>query len=175
MKRPENFEKIDNTKINVKGQDILIDFDHQFNNRIFVFQSGGTNLWSNVVMYDFNFSDDTYDIKICLLGDGDNGWYYRKGGLIPYVMFKTIDAFKEFIEITMENVFANTDLVLQEQNDSQTIIQSPHTILHKVVSSDNRTTYDVVNTGNDWTCTCKAFQYSKEAIPTCKHIKQIKK
>jgi hypothetical protein len=50
-------------------------------------------------------------------------------------------------------------------------------ISHKVVNSDGNTTYDVIdmNDGTSvWTCTCKAFQYSKELIPTCKHIKQIK-
>ena len=33
--------------------------------------------------------------------------------------------------------------------------------------------YIVEIKNNNWSCTCKAFEYSKETPPNCKHIKRV--
>lgn len=178
MKRPENFEKIDNIKISVDGNIVLCDYDNFTGNKIFIFENNETNTWENVVLYEFDFENNQYSIKIVELGCGDDGWYYRKNVDIPISLFKSLDLFTEFIEITMENVFQNVDLDILGVNQGKTKAPIKVPIVHKVMSSDGTGHYDVTNLNDGtgvWTCSCKAFQYSKELIPTCKHIKLIKK
>ena len=51
-------------------------------------------------------------------------------------------------------------------------------IIHSVASQSGpnllyEVTENVLGT-SDWSCTCPAYQYSKELPQTCKHIKQLK-
>jgi hypothetical protein len=45
----------------------------------------------------------------------------------------------------------------------------------EVPSSNGKSTYTVTVTPGTWErhCTCKAFEFSKERFPTCKHIERV--
>lgn len=176
MKRPENFEKIDGTTINVEGERVKIDLSN-VNDNIFLFQNGHGNNWNNCILLEMDYPKNEYNIKICNIGMGDEGWYLNRECDLSVKDFQTIDTFTNWLSKTIKTIAEMTNLERVEQNYSTTIIRDTLPIVHSVTSSDGTKTYQVTDCNDGtgiWTCSCKAFVYSKQNPPTCKHIQLIK-
>lgn len=171
MRKPENFHKIDNEIVKVGSVSCKIDESKQ---GFFVF---GDN-WSNVVLFEMDWDNDQYNIKICLVGEGTDGWYLHEKLPIPKSLMRTLERFKEFVVTNMLNVAGSVDLTDETPNNvGVTELSSPE-IKHTVASSSGpNITYEVTeNVGGIkdlWSCTCPAYQYSKAMPQTCKHIIQL--
>ena len=174
MRKPENFHKIDNQTVTIGSQVVMIDVCKE---GFFVTQNGGNNHWNNVILFEMNWEKDQYNIKICVLGEGTDGWYLHEKLPIPKSLMRTISSFKEFVVANMVDVTAHVDLTnIEPYMTGETNIDAVE-IKHNVQSSSGPITYIVTeNTGGiagEWACTCPAYQYSKETPQTCKHIKSI--
>ncbi len=175
MRKPENFYKIDNETITIGSQPVTIDVSKE---GFFVTQCGGLNHWNNVVLFEMDWEKDQYSIKICVLGEGTDGWYLHEKLPIPKSLMRTISSFKEFVIVNMVDVAANVDLTNVEPNLAGETQLDAVEKKHNVPSSSGpNVTYEVTeNVGGIadlWSCTCPAYQYSKEIPQTCKHIKSI--
>ena len=177
MKKPTNFSKIDREVIKVGNTAVVIDIT---NNGFFVFKNGDAKSdWENCVLFEMDWESEKYNIKICLIGEGTDGWYLHQGLPIPKDLIQTSELFKEFVVTNMLGVASSVDLTDTTPNMAGVTELNTPEIKHTVASSSGpNVTYEVTENVSGikdlWTCTCKAFQYSKEAIPTCKHIKLIK-
>ena len=175
MKKPQNFQKIDNEVLKIKNQSIRIDV---CNEGFFVFQdNSGPETWTNAVLFEMNWENNTYNVKICVLGEGLEGWYLHSGLPIPKSLMRTVNSFKEFVQVNMLDVAAHVDLTNTAPNTAGETELDAAEISHTVASSSGPTSYIVTeNVGGisgEWSCTCPAYQYSKELPQTCKHIKSI--
>jgi hypothetical protein len=176
MRKPENFYKIDNETITIGSQPVTIDVSKE---GFFVTQCGGLNHWNNVVLFEMDWEKDQYNIKICVLGEGTDGWYLHEKLPIPKSLMRTISSFKEFVIVNMVDVASNVDLTNIEPDMAGITNIDVVEVKHNVMSSSGPNTSYIVteNTGGIadlWGCTCPAFMYSKETPQTCKHIKQLK-
>jgi hypothetical protein len=174
MRKPENFHKIDNQTVKIGSQIVMIDVCKE---GFFVTQNSGNNHWNNVILFEMDWEKDQYNIKICVLGEGTDGWYLHEKLPIPKSLMRTISSFKEFVVANMVDVTAHVDLTnIEPYMAGETNIDAVE-IKHNVQSSSGPITYIVTeNTGGiagEWACTCPAYQYSKETPQTCKHIKSI--
>lgn len=174
MRKPENFHKIDNQTVTIGSQVVMIDVSKE---GFFVTQNGGNNHWNNVILFEMNWEKDQYNVKICVLGEGTDGWYLHEKLPIPKSLMRTISSFKEFVVANMVDVTAHVDLTnIEPYMAGETNIDAVE-IKHNVQSSSGPITYIVTeNTGGiagEWACTCPAYQYSKETPQICKHIKSI--
>lgn len=172
MKQPENFYKIDNERLLIGRQKVTIDVSKD---GFFITAESG---WNNVVLFEMDWEKEKYNVKICILGEGTDGWYIHKNITIPKTLMKTMDQFKEFIKMNMIDVTKKTDLTDTTPNAGGVTIIDVIETKHSVPSSSGpNVTYEVTeNAGgikDEWTCTCPAFQYSKSMPQTCKHIKQL--
>lgn len=175
MRKPENFIKIDNETLTIGSQPVMIDVSKE---GFFVTQSGGANDWNNVVLFEMDWEKDQYNVKICVLGEGTDGWYLHEKLPIPKSLMKTVSSFKEFVKSNMLDVAAHVDLTNIEANLAGETELNVVEIKHNVPSSSGpNVTYVVTeNVGGIadlWSCTCPAYQYSKTIPQTCKHIKQL--
>jgi hypothetical protein len=91
MKKPENFDKIDNADIMVGSVDCVIDVSKD---GFFVFGNGVG--WNNVILFEMNWDKDQYNVKICVLGEGSDGWYLHENLPIPKSLMKTLSSFNFF-------------------------------------------------------------------------------
>ena len=174
MKKPENFNKVDNSTIKFGNTEIEIDV---CNDGFFV-QQVHEGSWKNCVLFEMNWDKNQYNVKICAIGDGPDGWNIHEGLPIPKESMLTLERFKEFVIDSMYDVANKVNLeVVQPDTMGMTDITLTE-IIHSVPSSSGpnllyQVTENVLGT-SDWTCTCPAFMYSKETPQTCKHIKQLK-
>ena len=172
MQKPQNFQKIDNEMITIGSTNCKIDVTSE---GFFVFG----NYWRNAVLFEMNWDKNEYNIKICVLGEGVDGWYIHQYLPIPKSLMKTLSSFKEFVTINMLDVASKVNLMDETPNMAGETELSAIEKIHNVPSSSGpNVTYEVTeNVGgvkDVWSCTCPAFMYSKATPQTCKHIIQIK-
>lgn len=171
MRKPENFHKIDNEIVKVGSVSCKIDETKQ---GFFVF---GDN-WNNAVLFEMDWDNDQYNVKICVLGEGIDGWYLHEKLPIPKSLMKTLERFKEFVVTNMIGVAGSVDLTDITPNMAGVTELTTPEVKHTVASSSGpNVTYEVTeNVGGIkdlWSCTCPAYQYSKAMPQTCKHIIQL--
>jgi hypothetical protein len=176
MRRPENFHKIDNESLPIGSQIVNIDVSKE---GFFVMNNGIGNSWNNVVLFEMDWENEQYNVKICVLGEGTDGWYLHEKLPIPKFLMKTVNAFKEFVYSNMMDVVSKVNLTNIEPNMAGITNVDVVEVKYNVQSSSAPTSYEVTkNVGGIfdlWSCSCPAFMYSKETPQTCKHIKSIKK
>lgn len=173
MKKPENFNKVDNETIRFGNTEIEIDV---CNDGFFVQQHDG--VWKNCVLFEMNWDKNQYNVKICAIGEGTDGWYIHEGLPMQKESMLTIERFKAFVLSGMYDVVNKVNLDVVEPDTMGMTDMTLTEIIHSVVSSSGpnllyQVTENVLGT-SDWSCTCPAYQYSKEIAQTCKHIKQLK-
>jgi hypothetical protein len=174
MKKPENFNKVDNEQIIVGSKKLTIDVA---NDGFFVMDNGTTD-WNNVVLFEMDWDKEQYNVKICVVGEGTDGWYLHEKLPIPKAHMLTVERFKDFAISNMYDVANKVDLKDVRPNMMGMTDITMTEIKHIVPSSSGpNTTYEVTeNAGGiagEWTCTCPAYQYSKATPQTCKHINSI--
>jgi hypothetical protein len=174
MKKPENFNKVDNETIKFGNTEIEIDV---CNDGFFVQQrhDGG---WKNCVLFEMNWDKNQYNVKICAIGEGTDGWYIHEGLPMQKESMLTIERFKDFVLSGMYDVVNKVNLDVVEPDTMGMTDMTLTEIIHSVASQSGpnllyQVTENVLGT-SDWSCTCPAYQYSKELPQTCKHIKQLK-
>ena len=100
MKRPINFERIDNTDFDTMGISFSIDLDRLQNKKesswIWVFPNGSA-LGDYVVLFELKWEHDCYSMKKCVMGEGTTGDYIFQDDLIHPKWMKTKDTFVEYI------------------------------------------------------------------------------
>ena len=172
MQKPQNFQKIDLETIKVGSVQCRIDITKE---GFFIFG----NYWSNALLFEMNWGDETYNIKICVVGEGVDGWYLHKNLPIPKGQMKTLSSFKDFLTINMIGIANQVNLMDVTPNMAGVTQIDVVEIKHTVASSSGpNLTYEVTENAGGvedvWTCTCPAFQYSKATPQYCKHIAQLK-
>jgi hypothetical protein len=104
MKRPTNFEKIDNTDFDTMGISFSIDLDRLQNKEqsswIWVFPHGG-GLGDYVVLFELKWEHDCCSMKKCILGEGNTGNYIFQDNLLKTDIVKTKDTFVSHIAKTI--------------------------------------------------------------------------
>jgi hypothetical protein len=177
MRKPENFHKIDNQNLTLGSQIVNIDVSKE---GFFVMNNGKGGNWNNVILFEMDWENEQYNVKICVLGEGTDGWYLHEKLPIPKFLMKTVNSFKEFVYSNMMDVVSKVNLTNIEPDMAGITNIDVVEVKHNVMSSSGPNTSYIVteNTGGIadlWGCTCPAFMYSKETPQTCKHIKSIKK
>jgi len=173
MKKPENFTKVDNSMITFGNTEIEIDV---CNDGFFV-QQRHEGSWKNCILFEMNWDKTQYNVKICAIGDGMDGWYIHEGLPIPKESMLTVERFKDFVISNMYDVVNKVNLDVVQPDTMGMTDMTLTEISHTVASSSGPTSYVVTENvlgTSDWSCTCPAFMYSKETPQTCKHIKQLK-
>jgi hypothetical protein len=174
MKKPENFIKVDNEQIIVGNKKLTIDV---CTDGFFVMPNDTTD-WNNVVLFEMDWEKAQYNVKICVLGEGTDGWYLHEGLPIPKEHMLTVERFKDFAISNMYDVANKVDLKDIRPNMMGMTDLTFTEIKHIVQSSSGpNVTYEVTENvlgTSDWSCTCPAYQYSKAIPQTCKHILKLK-
>ena len=176
MKKPVNFETITheyykflgiNWQIRIEGTANCGSDD--FNRVWFIPDNVGETQIGRTFYFDIFWDKNRCEVFVPLIGDGDVGPHI-KDYKIESASFKTPDDFKTFLTSMVEDLMNDWKL-----NDDAGLTAG-HTTLSFLVKSDSSDIHHSVDyLKKTWSCTCKAFIYSKQLPQTCKHIDKIKK
>lgn len=177
MKKPVNFETIGhqyykflgiNWEIRVEG---LASVGNSDFNRVWLVGNDDevcSRQIGRAFYFDIHWRRNKCEVYAPLIGDGEHGPHI-KDYTIQSSFFKTPDEFKKWLAILMEDMMSEFNL----QDESG--ISFGTTALSFLVKSDTSdVNYSVDYINKTWSCTCKAFVYSKQLPQTCKHISKIK-
>ena len=105
MKRPVNFDTIDNTHFQLFSNNFYTDLDTMNNRKeyswVWTFCNGSL-LGDYVVLFQFKWEHDCYSMKKCVLGEGTTGDYIFQDHWINKNMIETKDGFVLHIKQTIE-------------------------------------------------------------------------
>jgi hypothetical protein len=100
MKRPENFEKVDDWKFPLFGTTFYTQVDKQQNKEnhswLWVFCNGSI-LGDYAILFELKWEHECFSMKKCVLGEGTTGEYIFQDNLLERHKVKTKDAFTDYI------------------------------------------------------------------------------
>ena len=137
--------------------------------RVFIMPTEYEAQFGRVFMIELLWLAGKIDVTLPLWGEGPNGPYIKN------YSFST----KEIR--TQEDFIKSMKMIITEIVDNYSIegdsIGLGYTPLEFLVQSDTDSskTHTVEYKAGLWTCSCKAFVYSKQSPPDCKHIQKINK
>jgi len=107
MKRPENFEKVDDWKFPLFGTTFYTQVDKQQNKEnhswLWVFCNGSI-LGDYAILFELKWEHECFSMKKCVLGEGTTGEYIFQDNLLERHKVKTKDAFTDYIVAVIAKV-----------------------------------------------------------------------
>ena len=169
MKKPQNFENINHEEfrcLGIKWQIQLGRENSKLATKVYLVPKNDNNL-NRVFVLDVGWISKTIAVYVPLIGEGDNGPYIKQHNFsINEVRTKEdfINSMKMIIIDIIDNFDINNDVIVGGSTPLSQLVKSD--------TSDVEYSVDYIN--KTWSCTCKAFVYSKTQPQTCKHINKIK-
>ena len=170
MKRPINFDNIHYQEFKCLGINWTIqtskEEDTDLISKVFL-THGSDRTLSRVFVIDIHWFSKIMSVYLPLIGDGGNGPYIKQHNFSSKEV-RTKEDFINSMKMIIIDIIDNYDI----NND---VIVGGSTPISTLVKSDTSDTeYAVEYIGKQWSCTCKAFVYSKSIPQTCKHINKTK-
>jgi len=172
MKRPVNFEKVDHLEfkhLGIKWEIRIADEgDKVLFDRVFLMPDDAAK-FGRVFMIELLWQAGKIDVTMPLWGEGANGPYIKNYQFST----KEVRTQEDFIK-SMKMIISSIIDTYSFEGDS---IGLGYTPLEFLVQSDTDSSksHTVEYKAGLWTCSCKAFVYSKQSPPDCKHIQKINK
>ncbi len=170
MKKPQNFFKINHQKFDYLGINWEIQLsnldDTDLTNKIFLIHYQDGTL-GRCFMIDISWVSQTMHVYVPKLGEGAVGPFIKQHKFANKEV-RTVSDFINSMKMIIIDIIDNFDI-------HKDIVEAGQTPLSQLVKSDNSdTNYSVDYINKTWSCTCKAFVYSKTQPQTCKHINKVR-
>mgnify|MGYP003343794553 CR=1 FL=1 len=169
MKKPQNFENINHEEfrcLGIKWQIQLGRENSKLASKVYLVPKNDNNL-NRVFVLNIGWISKNIAVYVPLIGEGDNGPYIKQHNFSTNEV-RTKEDFINSMKMIIIDIIDNYDI----NND---VIVGGSTPLSQLVKSDTSDVeYAVDYINKTWSCTCKAFVYSKTQPQTCKHINKIK-
>ena len=170
MKRPVNFENIHYQEFKCLGINWTIQIGREeyseLTDKVYL-THGSDRTLSRVFLIDIGWITERMEVYVPLIGDGNNGPYIKQHNFSTKEV-RTKEDFINSMKMIIIDVIDNYDI----NNDVIVGGSTPLSQLVKSDSSDVEYAVDYIN--KTWSCTCKAFVYSKTLPQTCKHINKVR-
>ena len=80
MNTPKNFKnRVHNKELKINGLDFYLEHCQQNPGSVWLFGTQTTTIKGNALYFIFDWKNQTYSIRKCILGDGDDGTDIAKG------------------------------------------------------------------------------------------------